>query len=377
MKKPSPRQLLAPLLVFLGVFLGLAESASGKIELRSEITDSGIFLSGPSRVGKIAQTSLNPRLANRASPTNHASDLSDWLSREPLGEGESLNLYAYCHGDPINKVDVLGLASIAVDLLPADPTDERFGSADDNSAHFNGFTLGMFEGVSPAEWARIDTLRALEYYQETQRLNAESSDRMRKLLGNRDPNDQTHLVGWKGTLHAMAGLPDAAMTFAFQDVLMGTWASGVSLFDERGLDPFSGEEVSRGQSALGFGLGMFPGMFLDDLDRAGVRGQKLVSKSSKFDQTRRLASGGPRNTIPLTQNQIDEALLIVREFGYDGDVFYRPLTRGYNTSYANGGLLFISDDVLPALSGGLKERNIECQCALLLLTKFSDTTKLI
>jgi RHS repeat-associated protein len=32
-----------------------------------------------------------------------------WLSREPLGESESLNLYAYCHNDPINSVDVLGL----------------------------------------------------------------------------------------------------------------------------------------------------------------------------------------------------------------------------------------------------------------------------
>ena len=33
-----------------------------------------------------------------------------WLSREPLGEGESLNLYAYCHNDPINRVDMLGAA---------------------------------------------------------------------------------------------------------------------------------------------------------------------------------------------------------------------------------------------------------------------------
>lgn len=33
-----------------------------------------------------------------------------WLSREPLGEFESFNLYTYCHNDPINKYDYLGLA---------------------------------------------------------------------------------------------------------------------------------------------------------------------------------------------------------------------------------------------------------------------------
>ncbi|MEO5913970.1 MAG: RHS repeat-associated core domain-containing protein [Luteolibacter sp.] len=35
-----------------------------------------------------------------------------WLSREPLGETESFNLYAYCHNDPVNGVDVLGLETI-------------------------------------------------------------------------------------------------------------------------------------------------------------------------------------------------------------------------------------------------------------------------
>jgi RHS repeat-associated protein len=35
-----------------------------------------------------------------------------WLNREPLGENESLNLYAYTHGDPINNVDALGLQEI-------------------------------------------------------------------------------------------------------------------------------------------------------------------------------------------------------------------------------------------------------------------------
>ncbi len=36
-------------------------------------------------------------------------DWGRWLSREPLGEFESLNAYAYCHSDPINQCDYLGL----------------------------------------------------------------------------------------------------------------------------------------------------------------------------------------------------------------------------------------------------------------------------
>ena len=42
-----------------------------------------------------------------------------WLNREPLGEDESLNLYAYCHNDPVNKVDVLGLAERDLSLNDA------------------------------------------------------------------------------------------------------------------------------------------------------------------------------------------------------------------------------------------------------------------
>lgn len=50
-----------------------------------------------------------------------------WLSREPLGESESLNLYSYCHNDPVNKVDVLGLKEQVIagsdPVYATDPSD--------------------------------------------------------------------------------------------------------------------------------------------------------------------------------------------------------------------------------------------------------------
>jgi RHS repeat-associated protein len=38
-----------------------------------------------------------------------------WMSRDPLGESQGPNLFIYCHNDPVNHVDVLGLAEVAID----------------------------------------------------------------------------------------------------------------------------------------------------------------------------------------------------------------------------------------------------------------------
>jgi len=58
----------------------------------------------------------------------------NWLSREPLGESESINLYAYCHNDPINNVDYLGLSAV----MPSEEELER-------AFKRNGWSFESFE----------------------------------------------------------------------------------------------------------------------------------------------------------------------------------------------------------------------------------------
>jgi RHS repeat-associated protein len=64
---------------------------------------------------------------------------AQWMNREPLGESESLNLYSYCHNDPVNRVDRLGLASVVVDGNTLSNYQELF----DNSGSNIGATLGI------------------------------------------------------------------------------------------------------------------------------------------------------------------------------------------------------------------------------------------
>jgi len=90
-----------------------------------------------------------------------------WLSREPLGEDESLNLYAYCHNDPVNNVDVLGLAQVAV-----------------NSDH----SLTDF-GVALAEVAKSDPKAARSLLLAAQLQAEVSGSGIDKLIGHGSSDD--------------------------------------------------------------------------------------------------------------------------------------------------------------------------------------------
>ena len=96
-----------------------------------------------------------------------------WLSREPLGESESVNLYAYCGNDPVNKVDVLGmfktqvqadefrtrmlLAQIIEDLtrIPTEPSKE-ISNGDFFPYLPNVEEFGVFKPYTQADYDRAE-----------------------------------------------------------------------------------------------------------------------------------------------------------------------------------------------------------------------------
>ena len=54
--------------------------------------------------------------------TTTASGVFRWLSKDPiLFAGGQVNLYVYCHNDPVSFVDPLGLGEFEVDGLKCDP----------------------------------------------------------------------------------------------------------------------------------------------------------------------------------------------------------------------------------------------------------------
>lgn len=77
-----------------------------------------------------------------------------------------------------------------------------------------------------------------------------------------------------------------------------------------------------------------------------------------------MSSTGGRNTSPLTQTQIDNATDYARQLGFDGPIDYRPLDRGYNTSYSDLHWLMISDDLMPNPSGTLANSRMSWRAAL-------------
>src|SRR5450631_451627 len=74
------------------------------------------FFSGPTALLlKILLLTLLTAMGWQPCAARTVSALPDWLSREPLGESASVNLYEAFNDDPVNHYDILGLDSIKVE----------------------------------------------------------------------------------------------------------------------------------------------------------------------------------------------------------------------------------------------------------------------
>ncbi len=327
-----PRATIARALLALTLFMAALFCAPGASASGVRI-DAGESYSPP-KVSATVRALVAERapLAKTASGEKSVSGRSEWLSRDPLGEAGGINLYGFVNNDPINNYDYLGLATIF----------EPVGRVEvEEFAKLAGAKVGT-EDVAYTLFDLVATER-----RDTPATNAGSMG-ADDLVG--DPFSRVPAVGAEATLvsplspeeAALAELEEGEEIAALLDTF-GTAPRPMSGFDHKN------EQMRQHlvpSMVFGLSLGIpIPGQ--------QARVPALLAKGDKLlDAARgaRLASRGPRNTTPLTNSQIAEAKALARELGFDGQIVYRPLSRGYNTSYVDGGLLIISDDVLPALA---------------------------
>lgn len=332
MSLPAVHRIKAALAGVLFAWLCLMQGAYGLANLGPEIRDPANFLPPRILVGAESTTTIKPSRPQTLDRQAIASALPEWLSREPLGEKESLNLYQFTGGDPINYVDVNGLAKVALDgkgnltelgqvildVAKGDPNAARSllmasqVSAEMSGANVAGLVgdggedaisnvtraietaVGNAQGDGRDEWKLIAPQAGADSYfggykdawmktkmAEYAPLLAANAGRMaqasaeRRQLAERD-NSAVYRFG--DLFAGLVGLPGKAGAFAFNTVTMADITSAPLEYDLMSGGYHLGEERSGGERLAMAGLMIVPelrgGMLVDDVARVGMRAER-------------------------------------------------------------------------------------------------------
>jgi hypothetical protein len=245
------------------------------------------------------------------------------LSREPLGEGESLNLYAYCHNDPINRVDVLGACEKsfqdAVRNLASPEFQRLFEEEPTNWGTWQDwfkYTLKpiALEHLDDDEGYRVLNATAI-YYEELFRASLEE----RRLVHNKvvpmlhaldleqRQKRKAAEIGW-----AMLDTPVHIGTALVSGGLMIDATCGAT-FTWNGFANGGGwdlEEVGRGERSFAIAMAFIPiGRFesmADDVARVGFRTERTLARFTEGG----LPQWGSSRTFYTVQNEANVARLL-------------------------------------------------------------------
>ncbi len=232
-----------------------------------------------------------------------------WLSREPMGEGESVNLYSYCHNDPVNRVDVLGMSEASFNeemLLLATPEFQQLFAVEPTNWEtwrlwFKG-TVGKLADrhLDPDEKYTVLEATARCYqrlFEGSLERKRDDSNLYRPINGARErerrQKERAVEIGW-----AMLDAPFHLGAAAFSgllgtDITTGTtitwnsWANGGGL----GL-----AEVSPGERAFAAAMVFLPigrvENVADDVARVGLRTERGLAGGLAKPWVESAAKGG-------------------------------------------------------------------------------------
>ena len=200
-----------------------------------------------------------------------------WLNREPLGEDESLNLYAYCHNDPVNGVDARGMEERVIagsDPVfvqdPKDPYAVLMGFPLEENGWFSSFAPNGKYGLVRIPITKEAVMQYAAHPELIGRMRESASAQLKVIRLNGPVFYIGNSIGLAGGVGEMAAGVAAAPESAGVSTVATVHGFDVASTRWRRLWSGPGSDIQTGTSRM---LQMIPGI---DRDTAEI-GDNLIS----------------------------------------------------------------------------------------------------